>query len=74
MKVKQVVEAEATEVSFWGTTFNFEDAEGNEIAVRVTEELVHRLAKRLATKSAELREEAAEAARLTMEEADESII
>ncbi len=74
MKVKQVVECEAAEVSFWGHTLDFTDANGNEVAIRVTDELIHRLAKRLATKSAELRDEAAEASRLAREENDEAII
>lgn len=74
MKVKQVVEAEATEVTFWGNTLAFEDIVGNEIVVRITDEMTHRLAKRFATKSAELRDEAAETARLAQEEAVEDII
>lgn len=66
MKVKQVVEAEATDVSFWGNTLDFTDANGNEVAVRVTDEMVHRLAKRFSTRVAELRDEATEAARLEL--------
>jgi hypothetical protein len=74
MKVYQVVVAKATECSFWGSCFAFEDLDGNEINVTVTDKLVHRLAERLATKSAELRNEVAEAARLAKEENDEIII
>lgn len=74
MKVKQVVECEAADVSFWGNTLDFTDADGNEIVVRITDELIHRLAKRFADKSKELRLELTEAARLELENANEDII
>jgi hypothetical protein len=74
MKVKQVVELTATEYSFWGGNLQFEDSAGNEANIRVTDEMVHQLAKRFADKAKELRDEAAETARLAQEEAIEDII
>jgi hypothetical protein len=74
MKVKQVVELTATEYSFWGGNLQFEDSAGNEVNIRVTDEMVHQLAKRFADKSKELRDEAAEQARLELESKVEDII